>query len=261
MQIDPRPARLAALTLLCGGVYSRISAAAVTDCQAATIPGPSPQRRPREHDSFTLIGLLVVIAITAILEAMFLPALAKDEWWGNYLGPYSAGNSNLFHCSVLQGVSNQYALGFTWIYSDPTNSDELGYRVGYGQYVFCAVRPLPSSPGGLDGQGVPLLADALSEAQRDTASNGHDAGGRLGRISEHELVVANAVMDGSNPDYEGIACRHGGGPGKGVNPGLDVVVFADARSAARKDQNINQQKGNPLINSKYWDPLQLAGNQ
>src|SRR6266849_928740 len=79
MQIDPRPARLAALTLLCGGVYSRISAAAVTDCQAATIPGPSPQRRPREHDSFTLIGLLVVIAITAILEAMFLPALAKTK--------------------------------------------------------------------------------------------------------------------------------------------------------------------------------------
>src|SRR5262245_11564641 len=29
---------------------------------------------------------------------------ADDDWWGNYVLPYARGNSNLFHCPVLQGV-------------------------------------------------------------------------------------------------------------------------------------------------------------
>lgn len=75
------------------------------------------------------------------------------------------------------------------------------------------------------------------------------------------LYWPTALMDGSNPAYEGIACRHGGGPGKGVNGGLGVVVFTDSHAEARKDGNINPQKGAPLKNSKYWDPLQGAGDQ
>lgn len=42
----------------------------------------------------------------------------------------------------------------------------------------------------------------------------------------------NALMDGSNPLYEGIACRHGGGPGNGINGGRGVVVFADSHAEA-----------------------------
>ena len=71
----------------------------------------------------------------------------------------------------------------------------------------------------------------------------------------------NAVMDGSNLQYEGIACRHGGSSASGVNGGLGVVVFSDSHSEARKDENINPQAANRLKNSMYWDPLQRAGSQ
>ena len=36
----------------------------------------------------------------------------NDDWWGNYLGKYCQGNSNLFHCPVLQGARSQYFPGF-----------------------------------------------------------------------------------------------------------------------------------------------------
>ena len=68
-------------------------------------------------------------------------------------------------------------------------------------------------------------------------------------------------MDGTSSKYEGVACRHGGSGGKGRNGGLGVVVFADAHSEARKDENINPNASNPLLNSRYWDPLKRAGDQ
>lgn len=71
----------------------------------------------------------------------------------------------------------------------------------------------------------------------------------------------NAVMDGSNLAYEGIACRHGGGPGKGVNGGRGVVVFTDSHAESRPDDKINPQAANRLINSMYWDPQRRAGSQ
>ena len=46
-----------------------------------------------------------------------------------------------------------------------------------------------------------------------------------------------------------------------------IVGFADGHSESRKDEQINPQE-NPvngtvkgLINSRYWDPLQAAGEQ
>ena len=64
---------------------------------------------------------------------------ANDDWWGNYLGPYSRGNSNLFHCPVLQGVRNQYLTGFKWRWGPAVYP---GDRVGYGcQLLFPVFRP------------------------------------------------------------------------------------------------------------------------
>jgi len=77
------------------------------------------------------------------------------------------------------------------------------------------------------------------------------------------LWFTDAEMDGSLMyKWEGVACRHGGGPQtKGPNGGLGVVVFADSHSEARLDTRINPQSSNPLQNSMYWDPLQSAGQQ
>jgi prepilin-type N-terminal cleavage/methylation domain-containing protein len=190
-----------------------------------------------------------------------LPAM--DDWWGNYLAKYAAGNSNLFHCPVLQGVRNQYTPNFTWSWTGVNNP---GDRIGYSANVYFLFWPDPRS-----GQ---------TPASGATTINGVNYLPQLGfkRTSIRKpcdcLVIGDsegwwsmssywptAVMDGSDPGYEGIACRHGGSETKNINSSLGVVVFADSHSEARKDANINPQKSNQLKNSRYWDPLLRAGDQ
>src|SRR5580692_11371609 len=82
-----------------------------------------------------------------------------DDWWGNYLGPYCKGNSNLFHCPVLQGVRNQVTPDFKWSWEavDPT---QPGDRIGYGcnSFFLFSYPPYPegyaSGPGGLVNPGA-----------------------------------------------------------------------------------------------------------
>jgi prepilin-type N-terminal cleavage/methylation domain-containing protein len=185
---------------------------------------------------------------------------AIDDWWGNYLDKYAAGNSNLFHCPTLQGVRNQYTPGFQWSW---TGTAYPGDRVGYGANVFFLFYPQPSvQAGGTIAVGGFNFTTGFG-AKRSSIHSPSDVmiiGDSEGWWSM-SLYWPNAVMDGSNLGYEGIACRHGGGSGKGINGGLGVVVFADSHSEARKDQNINPQASNQLKNSKYWDPLQSAGSQ
>ncbi len=187
-----------------------------------------------------------------------LPAM--DDWWGNYLGKYSAGNSNLFHCPVLQGVRNQYTPNFQWSWTGATYP---GDRVGYAANVFFLFYPAPSvqSPASVPVNGF-------------TFTSGYNFK-RTAILHPTDCMVIcddegywsmssywpQSAMDGSQTTYQGVACRHGGTAGKGMNGGLGVVVFADAHSEARKDQNINPNAYNQLLNSKYWDPLQRAGNQ
>jgi hypothetical protein len=72
----------------------------------------------------------------------------------------------------------------------------------------------------------------------------------------------NAVMDGSNPAFEGVATRHGSSArGKNDLLGRGVLVFADSHSEARRDANINVPANGSLVNSMYWDHLQRAGRQ
>ena len=190
-----------------------------------------------------------------------VPALGVDDWWGTYLGTYSAGNSNLFHCPALVGVRNQYTPGFKWGWGDPAyGGTQPGSRVGYGaNNCFLLRAPYGNATmavGGFNITATPWFRRASILAPVDTMVIG-DAEG----FWSMSLWWQNAVMDGSNLQYEGIACRHGAGAGKGVNGGLGVAVFADSHAEARVDQKINPQAGSPLINSKYWDPLKQAGEQ
>ena len=65
--------------------------------------------------------------------------------------------------------------------------------------------------------------------------------------------------------YEGLDTRrHNGGKWPG---GVGNVAFSDGHSESRKDANINPpadpiaKSSKSLINSKYWDPLQRAGDR
>jgi len=66
----------------------------------------------------------------------------------------------------------------------------------------------------------------------------------------------NAVMDGSNPAFEGVATRHGSSSQRGMNATgtRGVIVFVDGHSEARLDRDINLPSAGSLVNVKYWDP-------
>ncbi len=185
---------------------------------------------------------------------------ARDDWWGNYLAKYAAGNSNLFHCPVLQGVRNQYTPDFVWNWTGVSNP---GDRIGYSANVYFLFYPAPSvqAPESVSYDGFTYTTQF--GFKRSSILKPCDCcviGDSEGWWSMSSYWPT-AVMDGSDPGYEGIACRHGGSATKNVNSSLGVVVFADSHSEARKDVNINPQKSDQLKNSRYWDPLQRAGAQ
>jgi len=191
------------------------------------------------------------------------PSLGINDWWGNYLAQYAAGNSNLFHCPVLQGVRDQYTTGFKWSW---TGVMYPGDRIGYGANVWFLFWPAPASGQAASGSGQPvggIFYQPQLNFKRTAVLHPTDCmmiGDSEGYWSM-SMYWPQAAMDGTQPSYQGIACRHSGNPTKNNNSGLGVVVFTDGHSEARKDQNINPQGLKPLLNSHYWDPLQRAGMQ
>jgi prepilin-type N-terminal cleavage/methylation domain-containing protein len=75
-----------------------------------------------------------------------------DDWWGNYLGPYCKGNSNVFHCPVLVGKRNQYTPDFVWSWA-PFDIQHPGDRVGYGCNSFFLFSDPPYAAGSYGGTG------------------------------------------------------------------------------------------------------------
>jgi prepilin-type N-terminal cleavage/methylation domain-containing protein len=178
---------------------------------------------------------------------------AQDDWWGNYLGPYCKGNSNLFHCPVLIATRNQYTPNFKWSWKEFENP---GDRVGYGCNTFFLFSDPPyapesvGGPGGLSNPGP--FKRSMVRIPSQCMTHGDDEG-----YWSMSMWWPNAVMNGTNLDYEGVATRHGRSNVKGSNAlgTRGVVVFVDGHSEARLDKDINPPTDGSLINSKYWDPL------
>ena len=178
---------------------------------------------------------------------------AADDWWGNYLGPYCKGNSNIFHCPVLVGKRNQYTPNFVWSWKPFENP---GDRVGYGCNTFFLFSDPPypagtaSGPGGLINPGP--FKRTMVKIPSQCMTHGDDEG-----YWSMSMWWPNAVMDGSNPDFEGVATRHGRSNVRGKNASgtRGVVVFVDGHSEARLDREINAPADGSLVNVKYWDPL------
>jgi len=185
-----------------------------------------------------------------------------NDWWGNYLLPYGRMNTNVFHCPVLQGVRNQYEPKFVWSWLPGAGNP--GDRVGYGanSYFDLSSPPygagqFPYSAGGFNysNPGPIKRGDVVSPTENMLFG---DAEGWWSM----SLWWPNAVMDGSNTEYEGIATRHGSkGRGKNDKTGRGVVVFVDAHAEARVDAKINAPSNGSLVNSMYWDPFQRAGKK
>jgi len=177
---------------------------------------------------------------------------ASDDWWGNYLGPYSRGNSNLFHCPVLQGVRNQYLPNFKWSWSPAVYA---GDRVGYGCNTFFLYSQPPYARGVASGPGGYINPGRFKRSSVKRPTQTLSIGDSEGYYSM-SLWWPNAVMDGSNTAFEGVATRHGNTRQRGRNAQntRGVVVFVDAHAEARKDSEINPPSNGSLVNVKYWDP-------
>ena len=176
----------------------------------------------------------------------------NDDWWGNYLGPYSRGNSNLFHCPVLQGSRDQYFPKFKWSWSPAVYA---GDRVGYGCNAFFLFSNPPYARGVASGPSGYINPGRFKRSGVKRPTQTMMIGDSEGYYSM-SLWWPNATMDGSNLAFEGIATRHGSTREKGKNAQntRGVMVFADAHSEARKDRDINPPSNNSLTNVKYWDP-------
>jgi prepilin-type N-terminal cleavage/methylation domain-containing protein len=178
-----------------------------------------------------------------------------DDWWGNYLGPYCKGNSNLFHCPVLVGKRNQYEPNFVWSWEavDPT---QPGDRIGYGCNSFFLFSDPPYPAGTADGPGGYVNPGPFKRSMVRIPAQCLTHGDTEGYWSS-SMWWPNSCMDGTNPDFEGVATRHGRSNVRGKNASgtRGVVVFVDGHSEARLDRDINPPTDYSLINVKYWDPL------
>jgi len=187
--------------------------------------------------------------------------LNYDDWYGNTLDKYVAGNSNLFHCPVLTGTRNKYYNPFTWTWT--VTSGTPGDRIGYAAnclFLFYPNQGIMSYPV-TDNAGTTITYTPTYKFKRTSIRTPTDCLMICDNEGPHgqSSYFPTASMDAGG--LEGVACRHGGSNGKGRNGGLGVVVFADAHSEARKDQNINPTSANGLLNSRYWDPLKRAGDR
>ncbi|RME94126.1 MAG: type II secretion system protein [Verrucomicrobia bacterium] len=195
--------------------------------------------------------------------------MSQTNWWGPYIARY-AGNEELFRCPAITGkrVEPEYGYEWTWKF-------DLSF-VGYG-YNSYFLGPYPwingeawatFTAGGFhyDSRQTPWMKRAAIRNPTENLLVGDSAPKKRGGDSS-SCWWPFACMDpetSASKAFEGIAVnRHGGR----LENGLGVVVFNDGHAEGRRSDQINPPVDphsggvRGLVNSKYWDPLQRAGDR
>ncbi len=190
---------------------------------------------------------------------------ASDEatnWWGTAICGGTTNNYNSFHDPAASGPVI-LKTGATWNWAFNFN------LVGYGLNSFF-LSCTPNAPGNTAVAGYKFTSSAnfrRTGIKRPTDCMVFgDKQPKPDLSASASLWWPNASMHqpSSSGAYEGVdTTRHNGGK----FPGVGNVGFADGHAEAKKESDINPPVDpssgavSGLINSKFWDPLQTAGDQ
>jgi prepilin-type N-terminal cleavage/methylation domain-containing protein/prepilin-type processing-associated H-X9-DG protein len=183
------------------------------------------------------------------------------DWWGPQIVTYGGGASNLFMCPAIKGTQ-KLPNGQPWDWA--FDRDKVGY--GYNSMFL-----------GLDTSHANPTIQPLGAYQF--------IGTRNFKRTSVKKPTENLMICDAEPEANGsstnvywsssrwwpLAGEHVGSTYSGVSMSRHSqrgnVVFVDGHSESRKDADINPPVDpntgmlQGLINSKYWDPLQTAGDK
>jgi hypothetical protein len=185
-------------------------------------------------------------------------ARSLTNWWGTTIVGYGNNQSNLFRDPSIKGKRLDNGIRWEWKFD--------AHLVGYGYNgFFLGIHPYP--PADVTYGGVRIITERnfkrsaiVSPAENLVIGDKQPYGSPP--VWGSSLWWPNSCMDfkaSTSKAFEGVEPKR--------HLGTAVISFNDGHSEARKDSLINppmdpgsgSAKG--LINSRFWDPLQRAGNR
>jgi prepilin-type N-terminal cleavage/methylation domain-containing protein len=185
-------------------------------------------------------------------------ARSLTNWWGTTIVGYGNNQSNLFRDPSIKGKRLDNGIRWEWKFD--------AHLVGYGYNgFFLGIHPYP--PADVTYGGVRIITERnfkrsaiVSPAENLVIGDKQPYGSPP--VWGSSLWWPNSCMDfkaSTSKAFEGVEPKR--------HLGTAVISFNDGHSEARKDSLINPPmdpgSGNAkgLINSRFWDPLQRAGNR
>jgi prepilin-type N-terminal cleavage/methylation domain-containing protein len=182
---------------------------------------------------------------------------SRTNWWGTTIIGYARNQSNLFYCPSIKGKRLDKGLRWQWVFDC--------HKVGYGMNSwFLGIAPYTGGDmtvGGVRFVSQPWFKRTAVIRPSDCLMIG-DSMPKIDGMWSSSCWWPWACMDPKNSQYGGY---------EGVDDSrhyrMGVAVFTDSHAEARKNEQINpirdpgfgDAKG--LVNSRYWDPLQRAGDR
>ena len=186
------------------------------------------------------------------------PTASLTNWWGTTITPSGNDNTKLFHDPALKGPRVDDGVAWEWKF----DCHEVGY--GFNGY-FLGHHPYTGATVNVGGVSFAIWpefkrsaivnpAQNLVMGDKEPYGNPPGWGSSLGRVT--------ACMDpdaSTSQQFEGVDPKR--------HLGRAITAFNDGHVEARQSSAINPPVDpgsggtDALVNSRFWDPLQRAGQQ